>query len=61
MCIRFIQKARAMNVMALSLLAKVLAVNHILTATLWYFLFAWRPLKKTLNPWFSQRRKEARA
>lgn len=42
-CLRFIKKARALNVLALSLPARVLAINHILTASLWYFLFAWAP------------------
>lgn len=42
-CICFIRKARAMQVMDLSLLARVLAINHILAASLWYFMFAWAP------------------
>lgn len=32
-----------MNMMALSLPARVLVINHILTATIWYFIFAWAP------------------
>lgn len=42
-CIRFIRKARAMQVTELTLPARVLAINHILAASLWYFMFAWAP------------------
>lgn len=40
-CICFIGKARALQVVEMSLPARVLAMNHILAASLWYFLFAW--------------------
>lgn len=42
-CVRFIKKARMLNIMVLSLPARVLVVNHILTVMLWYFFFAWAP------------------
>lgn len=42
-CIKFIKKARVLQLVELSLLGQVIAVNHILTSTLWYFIFSWVP------------------
>lgn len=42
-CVKFIKKARELQVMDLTLPARVLAINHILVASLWYFVFAWAP------------------
>lgn len=45
-CVKFIWKARALQLKELSLPARVIAINHILVATLWYFVFAWAPSKQ---------------
>lgn len=42
-------KARGLQVLELSLPARVLAINHILTATLWYFTFVWTPTEQDLR------------
>lgn len=42
-CIKFVKKARALQVLNLSIPARVVAINHILTATLWFYIFAWAP------------------
>lgn len=46
-CVRFIQKARALQVLELSMPARIVAINQILTASLWYFIFAWAPCPVT--------------
>lgn len=45
-CVRFMKKARTLQLQELSLPARVLAINHIITATLWYFTFVWSPTEQ---------------
>lgn len=42
-CAKFIRKAQALNVLELSVPAKLVAISYILTATLWYYIFVWAP------------------
>lgn len=45
-CVRFMKKARGLQIQELSLPARILAINHIITATLWYFTFVWAPTEE---------------